>query len=740
MRVCLAFVFAVLMSTHLVAADPVPLPNTAPLTMEGDVAMQLVEGVDKFLLRKIDASAAARDKLWPMDVKPDQRETLAAEKRQRLALMLGVRDQRVAFESPELLETTTRSARLAEADTYRVYAVRWPTIGDMFAEGLLLQPEGVATGNVVVIPDADQTPEQITGLAEGLPAESQYGRHAAEAGMRVLIPTLISRRYAARNGRSKMTDREFIYRSAFELGRHIIGYELQEVLAGVDWFAKQEKTPISVIGYGEGGMLALYAGAIDPRILTVLVSGYFDRKEDVWLLPIDRNLFGVLNEVGNAEVVRLIQDIYIESSIYPAVTLPSEGGAPGVLARANLKDLEAEENRITARSMLRIDHAMRRSRDFLPREHLDSRQWHLPQAPSQKLTVLQAPVDPAARQARLLHAMDRHNQQLLAESPYVRAEFMKGLDTSSPEAYAKTVEPYREKFKREVIGWFDDERLPANPRSRQIIDKEKYTGYEVVLDVWPDVIAYGILLLPKDIKPNERRPVVVCQHGLEGRPQDIIQGDHSAYHDFAAKLAERGFITFSPQNLYIGKDKFRTLQRKANPLGKTLFSIIIPQHQQIVAWLQTLPQVDAKRIAFYGLSYGGKSAMRIPPLVPEYCLSICSADFNDWVWKNASSRSPYSYVWTNEYEIFEWDLGSTFSYAEMAALIAPRPFMVERGHADGVAPDEAVGAEFAKVYRHYNARLKIGDRCEIEWFDGPHTINGRGTFKFLHKHLQWPES
>jgi Dienelactone hydrolase and related enzymes len=108
----------------------------------------------------------------------------------------------------------------------------------------------------------------------------------------------------------------------------------------------------------------------------------------------------------------------------------------------------------------------------------------------------------------------------------------------------------------------------------------------------------------------------------------------------ATRLAQRGFITFAPQNLYLYGDRFRTLQRKANPLGKTLFSVIVPQHRQIVRWLATLPQVDAERIAFYGLSYGGKSAMRIPALVDEYCLSICSADFNDWVWKNASTSSP----------------------------------------------------------------------------------------------------
>jgi cephalosporin-C deacetylase-like acetyl esterase len=242
------------------------------------------------------------------------------------------------------------------------------------------------------------------------------------------------------------------------------------------------------------------------------------------------------------------------------------------------------------------------------------------------------------------------------------------------------------------------------------------------------------------LTPGQTRPVVVCQHGLEGRPQHTIGKEGYPYYKaFAARLAERGFITFAPQNLYIFQDRFRTLQRKANPLGKTLFSIIVPQHQQITDWLKSLPFVDGSRIGFYGLSYGGKSAMRIPALVDNYCLSICSADFNEWVWKNASTRSPYSYAWHGEYEIFEFDLGSTFNYAEMAALIAPRPFMVERGHFDGVAPDETVGYEFAKVRNLYEARLGLGDRSQIEWFVGPHTINGKGTFEFLHKHLNWPK-
>ncbi len=124
-------------------------------------------------------------------------------------------------------------------------------------------------------------------------------------------------------------------------------------------------------------------------------------------------------------------------------------------------------------------------------------------------------------------------------------------------------------------------------------------------------------------------------------------------------------------------------------------------------------------------------------LTPQYCLSICSADFNEWIRKNVSSEDRYSYVYTKEYEMFEWNMGHVAGYAELASLMTPRPFMVERGHDDGVAPDEWVAWEYAKVRRHYD-QLGIGERTEIEFFNGPHTINGQGTFDFLHRHLNWP--
>lgn len=731
-----------------------PLAGTRPLDMPGDLASQLVDGADRFLKRKLDESTAARATHWKRDVSSADAYAKSIEpQRRRLAHILGIRDTRDSTAPFEVVQSEGRAAH--RGDGLEIRSVRWLAFGDVWGEGLELRPTGDARpiAAAVVIPDADQAPEQLAGLAPGLSPERQVARRLAEAGLRVIVPVLIDRTVAPRMGGATMTSREFLHRPAFVMGRTLIGYELRKILAAVDRLAG-DGLRVGVFGHGEGGGVALYAAALSPRIAATCVSGYFDDRNDVWRQPLDRNVFGLLDRFGDAELAAMVapRPLIVEAARGPEFTFaPGQGGAPGRLETPHLETVRAE-----------VERSARLVEGLSPGPTLvvsgeDGRGEPGSEAPLGEFLAAMgtriAPAGPvietqplpdaalATRQARQVHEIDRHTQRLLLEGPDVRRAFMKGLDTSSLAAYEKSAEPYRERFATEIIGRFDDEPLPPDARSRKIFDEPTFTGYEVVMDVFPDVFATGILLIPKGIAAGERRPVVVCQHGLEGRPTDLADPrvENPAYHQFAVRLAERGFITFSPQNPYIFEDRFRTLQRKANPLGKTLFSLIVPQHRQITGWLKSLAQVDPDRIGFYGLSYGGKSAMRIPPLVDAYRLSICSADFNDWVWKNASTLSPYSYVRTGEYEIFEFDLGNTFNYAEMAALIAPRPFMVERGHHDNVAPDEAVAYEFAKVFYLYDARLKIGDRSKLEVFDGPHTINGQGTFRFLHEHLKWPE-
>lgn len=775
----------------LQAQESAPLPGTQPLTMSGDLSAQMVAGIDRFLMREAELAARTRTNFWRRDFSsPAAYAESVSTNRLRLREIIGAVDARLSVAALTLVGNTAQPALVAETELFSIYAVRWPVFPGVHGEGLWLKPKREPVARIVAVPDADQTPEMLAGLAEGLSAERQFARRLAEHGCEVLVPVLVNRddTWSGNEKIKRLTNqphREWIYRQSFEMGRTLIGYEVQKVLAAVDWFSSRSSqgegnktsnsestnrlasaaAKIGVVGYAEGGLIAFYAAALDQRIEATMVSGYFDSRQRLWSEPIYRNLFGLLREFGDAEIATLVapRALVVEYSAEPKVDGPPKprdrrtGAAPGRLVTPDFESVEAEFNR--ARTLLadgstNWSHSLTLisgAEGMATGPGSDRALVALLRAlgvPMEKLALpAAAPVDARAnfdlneRQHQQLLELQEFTQRLLRESEPVRTEFFwKNLKPASTGEWANATAPYKAKFWADNIGRLASASLPANPRSRRIFSREKWAGYEVVLDVHADVFAWGYLLLPNDLKPGERRPVVVCQHGLEGVPNDVVTDDTASqgyhyYKAFAARLAERGYVVFAPHNPYRGGDAFRVLQRKANPLKLSLFSFILAQHDRILDWLAAQPFVDAARIGFYGLSYGGKTAMRVPALLDRYALSICSADFNEWVRKNISVDYPGSYMFVNEYEIFEWNLGHTFNYAEMAAFIAPRPFMVERGHNDQVGLDEWVGYEYAKVKRLYD-QLGIPECTSLEFFNGPHTINGVGTFKFLDDHLR----
>jgi cephalosporin-C deacetylase-like acetyl esterase/SAM-dependent methyltransferase len=754
-----------------------PLAGTKPLEADGDLAAKMVAGIDTYLMRAIDETPKKRAALWKPDFSsPDAYAKWAKAKRESLAKILGVIDKRVADVELEYLSTFMQPSLIAETNNYQVHTVRWPVLPGVDAEGLLLEPQGQAKACVVAIPDADWTPEMLAGLVKGIPKEAQFARILADNGCRVLIPTLIDRQdtWSGNPKVVRMTNqphREFIYRMSFEMGRHIIGYEIQKVLAAVDWFAKEsDHPPIGVYGHGEGGLLALYSAALDERIEAVVVSSFFGKREEMWKEPIYRNVWGLLTEFGDAEVATLLgmvhtvkgkshvemRKLIVFDKKGPAIAGPPapskgrSGAAPGFLPSAAqegyrdelakllnyttpLKKAPATANTTPADNSMEYDIVGFLLEALgLPDKMRNPAEIKLPVDKRKNY-------DPEPRQKRQFDQLVDFTQKLLPEGEARRVEFFNGSDFSSPAEYKASTQAKRDYFWDEIIGKLPAPTKPMNAKTRLVYNEPKWKGYEVTLDQYDeDVFCYGILLVPSDLKPGEKRPVVVCQHGLEGRPQDIVNPKQKTkyYNSFGAQLADRGYIVFAPQNPYIGGNKFRQLQRKANPLKLSIYSFIVRQHERILQWLGALPFADTLRIAYYGLSYGGKVAMRIPALLDGYCLSICSGDFNEWIWKNITLSWRGSYMFTGEYEMYEFDLGNTFNYAEMAALIAPRPFMVERGHDDGVGIDEQVAYEYAKV-RYLYAKLKIPEKTSIEFFPGGHEIHGKGTFEFLDRHLNW---
>ena len=214
------------------------LPGTAPLLWDEDIAARLVSRADGLLSQELQRSVARRAAFWTRNFQsPAAYAASVAGNRQRLARILGVRDQRSDEERMWLVGTVTSPPTVAENQSLRIVAVKWTVFGRIHGEGLLLLPKGrEPLADVVAIPDATQTPESLCGLQPGVELDSQYPRRLAEAGCRVLVPWIVDREIRKWNNRAELTTREYLYRSSFELGRHLIGYELQKVLAGIDWF------------------------------------------------------------------------------------------------------------------------------------------------------------------------------------------------------------------------------------------------------------------------------------------------------------------------------------------------------------------------------------------------------------------------------------------------------------------------------------------------------------------------
>ena len=747
------------------------LPGTTSLTIDGDLATRMVAGIRRYLMQQTGEVLAERSHRWNReDSSPQHSEHSGSAHRESLRRMLGVVDPRVQSTEPQLLGSLSVPGEIAQGPGYKVSMIRWSVLARLSAytngleaEGLLLQPEN-AIARVVAIPDADWTPEMLSGLVSGIPEDAQFARRLAEMGCEVVIPMLVSREdtFSGIPGAAmtNMPHREWIYRMAFEAGRHIIGFEIQKVLAAVDWFEirnKKRALPIGVMGYGEGGLLALYSGAIDPRIEATVLSGYFQERE-VWKEPIYRDVWGLSREFGDPELAGLIapRALIVEACRSPEVTGPP-------LATVEHKPFACPNGTLGTPALTQVQGAVDRARPFFKGLAAGERLRLVVsgggegspgsdaalQAFLQTLGIERTSrstggisidsrwnYDPLSRLRRQFTQMVDFTQAVIAQSPHRRKEFWNQADRSSLQSWKESTKFYRNYIWQEVIGRMPAPNQPANPRTRLLFEEPKYRAYEVMLDVWPEVFACGILLLPKDIKDGERRPVVVCQHGLEARSRDVADPkiDDPFYRRFGARLAEEGFVVYAPQNPYVGKDDFRIIQRMGHPLKLSLFSFILGQHEQLLNWLTTQTFVDPERIGFYGLSYGGKTAVRVPPLLDRYALSICSGDFNEWVWKTTTVSAPQSYLLTAEYDMYEFNFANVCNYADLANLMAPRPFMVERGHDDVVGVDEWVAYEYSHVREFYD-KMGIGNQTEIEFFNGPHTIHGVGTFEFLRRHL-----
>lgn len=685
------------------------LPGTKRLTLPRDVYAEQHRQALRFFERLIAGSREARAKAWSRDftsVAAYQRSV--APSRERMARLIGAAGRRPR--SP-----AARVASVASGDGCEVFEVRFAVFDGLRGRALMLRPKGDGPfPAVVVVHDSRRSPETVCGLTRATRGKS-VGERLVAAGCIVLAPHLVTRESDHADARRLHKSlRHILYRLAYPVGRHILGADVATVRAALDVLAARPEVDsqrLGLCGVGLGATVALYASALDERPAATALAGPFTRREQVYKRPADENIWRQLLEFSDADVASLV--------------------APRPLC-VTPKGSDAEE-------MARAEEICRRlgaAGNLAQAE--DPVGWLARQLGAKGRKPVRAPqvADAAARSGKARDEqyaqLEAHFRRLIAQAPAARERAWK-LDHSSLGAYERSVKAKRAAY-RDLIGHFGEPRLPLRPRTLKAAETDRYVGYRVKVDVVEGIEAFGILLIPKGLKG--KAPAVFCQHGLSGLPEEIcgmVERD-TPYHAFGRRLAERGYVVMAPRILTGSPARCTEIARRAYPVGRTRVGLDALKLGALVDFVASLPQVDAAHIGFYGLSYGGYTALWVPPVEPRFAAVVCSGHFNNWQEKLTNKTLPTSYLAHPDEDFYNFDVLNQFNHSDLVSLVAPRPYLVEWGLRDGVAPAPWVNAEWPKVPALYK-RLGIPTRTALATFDGPHEVHGVQAFAFLDRWL-----
>jgi dienelactone hydrolase len=298
----------------------------------------------------------------------------------------------------------------------------------------------------------------------------------------------------------------------------------------------------------------------------------------------------------------------------------------------------------------------------------------------------------------------------------------------------------------ELLGGFPEKRSPLEAQTLEAREFPSYRREKFVFQSRPGAWVLGYLLTPKAGKAPHAAVVCVPGHGrgvddivgIDDKGQDRTNQD-GYQHDFAIQCTEHGLAAVAIEPLAFGcrrdaANKARGLGTSAcQPaagaallLGQTMIGWRVWDVMRTIDWIESRPELDAKRVGCMGISGGGTCTTFSAALEPRIKAAMVSGYINTFQASVMSiSHCIDNYVpgilnWAEQYDV--------------AGLIAPRPLFVESGEKDTIFPIAASKASFERI-RNVYAVFDAASLAEQETFDGPHSFWGKRGLPFLAKQL-----
>lgn len=252
---------------------------------------------------------------------------------------------------------------------------------------------------------------------------------------------------------------------------------------------------------------------------------------------------------------------------------------------------------------------------------------------------------------------------------------------------------------------------PLNVELHERISREGYSIEILNYDVEPGQRIRGTLLIPDGVSASKPAPGICVWHQHAGKwengraePSGFLG---NSMHHTGVALAREGYVVFCPDALCFGErrdpteklkggeyERFEFLRYVVN--GKCLAWKHILDMRRAVDLISVRPEVRADRIGCYGHSMGSTHCWLVGPWEPRLkCIvgNCCLPTYK------AIHRGHMLHCFPNFIPgIFQY--GDT---PDIAALIAPRPLLMNFGEHDSGSPIDEVRAGVEVIQRAYDS-------------------------------------
>jgi dienelactone hydrolase len=248
----------------------------------------------------------------------------------------------------------------------------------------------------------------------------------------------------------------------------------------------------------------------------------------------------------------------------------------------------------------------------------------------------------------------------------------------------------------------------------------------------------------KPTKSKISNKAIIALHGHGGGVKEIIglNKEHNApiyQKEFALQLCKKGFTVIAPEIACFGEREINFQQGQKESygkdicpscvkasvlslhLGKSILGFRVAEIRQLIKYLISQKGFYSN-LAIAGISGGGMLALFTAAI--DINISACAVSgylstFYDSILSLHHCNCNYVP-----------GLAKFGEMADLASLIAPRPFLIQSGRKDAYFPHDAVlkaQEQLSRIYQLFNAENDL----HADYFDGEHTINLPPLLNFL---------